>query len=373
MPRCSASYLPSFLPTSRYFNTAPTIAERPPPLVRRELCGNWIKPGMETGGACCSVHDDDESTSMPSIPVELMPQQVDVLSREDDWTGLSSPAQRRRLQNRLNQRAHRKRMAGKPETNSCDVGTDAPADGESEQTDLDLTLHQLRRTHSTCKLTAAEIQRMIYLFERWADKNTNLALSSPRTDHLLTLVKFNVFRAMVTNYSIIGLLVEQGMKDDAVSPFNSSNPSQFCSHLPPSLHPTTLQCRIPHHPWIDTIPVPGIRDNILRAGDWFDTVEMELCSDLVGFFSAPTGRTAVVVWGESWDSRGWEITDSFIKHWGWTASMMSTAQDGEVHKRSVRTPHPNSPGSVGNNISAEEAEPALLKAIELGCTFWDTA
>lgn len=52
---------------------------------------------------------------------------------------------------------------------------------------------------------------------------------------------------------------------------------------------------------------------------------------------------------------------------------MPTAQDGEVHKRSVRTPHPNSPGSVGNNISAEEAEPVLLKAIELGCTFWDTA
>lgn len=28
---------------------------------------------------------------------------------------------------------------------------------------------------------------------------------------------------------------------------------------------------------------------------------------------------------------------------------------------------------LGNNLSAEEAEPVLLKAIELGCTFWDTA
>jgi aryl-alcohol dehydrogenase-like predicted oxidoreductase len=27
----------------------------------------------------------------------------------------------------------------------------------------------------------------------------------------------------------------------------------------------------------------------------------------------------------------------------------------------------------GNNLSLEEAEPVLLKAIELGCTFWDTA
>ncbi|OJJ89079.1 uncharacterized protein ASPGLDRAFT_115094 [Aspergillus glaucus CBS 516.65] len=29
--------------------------------------------------------------------------------------------------------------------------------------------------------------------------------------------------------------------------------------------------------------------------------------------------------------------------------------------------------SLGSNLSLEEAEPVLLKAIELGCTFWDTA
>lgn len=28
---------------------------------------------------------------------------------------------------------------------------------------------------------------------------------------------------------------------------------------------------------------------------------------------------------------------------------------------------------MGSNLSLEEAEPVLLKAIELGCTFWDTA
>jgi aryl-alcohol dehydrogenase-like predicted oxidoreductase len=29
--------------------------------------------------------------------------------------------------------------------------------------------------------------------------------------------------------------------------------------------------------------------------------------------------------------------------------------------------------ALGSNMSLEEAEPVLLKAIELGCTFWDTA
>jgi aryl-alcohol dehydrogenase-like predicted oxidoreductase len=29
--------------------------------------------------------------------------------------------------------------------------------------------------------------------------------------------------------------------------------------------------------------------------------------------------------------------------------------------------------SLGYDLKLEEAEPVLLKAIELGCTFWDTA
>lgn len=29
--------------------------------------------------------------------------------------------------------------------------------------------------------------------------------------------------------------------------------------------------------------------------------------------------------------------------------------------------------SMGSNLSYEQAEPVLLKAVELGCTFWDTA
>lgn len=28
---------------------------------------------------------------------------------------------------------------------------------------------------------------------------------------------------------------------------------------------------------------------------------------------------------------------------------------------------------LGTNLTLEEAEPVLLKALELGCTFWDTA
>ena len=43
---------------------------------------------------------------------------------------------------------------------------------------------------------------------------------------------------------------------------------------------------------------------------------------------------------------------------------------------SVQTPGFGAMGlsfGLGSDLSLEEAEPVLLKAIELGCTFWDTA
>ena len=43
---------------------------------------------------------------VPSVSLGRMPQQAHVLNLQDDWTGKSSSAERRRLQNRLNQRAY---------------------------------------------------------------------------------------------------------------------------------------------------------------------------------------------------------------------------------------------------------------------------
>lgn len=107
------------------------------------------------------------------------------------------------------------------------------------------------------------------------------------------------------------------MNDDALSPFNSASIFQnFTLAIPLSLHPTELQCQIPHHPWIDLLPIPRMRDNLLRAGDSYD--DIELCGDLVGFFNSPIARTGMVIWGDPWDVDGWEVTEPFLERWGWT-------------------------------------------------------
>jgi predicted aldo/keto reductase-like oxidoreductase len=56
-----------------------------------------------------------------------------------------------------------------------------------------------------------------------------------------------------------------------------------------------------------------------------------------------------------------------------TVKMVKTASFGSIQ---VPTPGFGAMGlsfGLGSNLSLEEAEPVLLKAIELGCTFWDTA
>ena len=179
-----------------------------------------------------------------------------------------------------------------------------------------LDREKLSRVAVVCKLGLNEQQKLISEFERWAQRHQRV--DSPCTDHLLVLVKFNVFRAMVSNGGDLGYTADAGMvDDDALSPFTDpSNPRWHLRSVPADLQPTRLQRQIPHHPWIDILPSPVMRDNLLLAGDSYD--EMELCADLVGFFSESKGRTGMIVWGEPWDAAGWEVTESFVKHWFWT-------------------------------------------------------
>jgi hypothetical protein len=52
-----------------------------------------------------------------------------------------------------------------------------------------------------------------------------------------------------------------------------------------------------------------MRDNLLRAGDAYD--DLELCAVLVGFFNASIVRTGLIVWGEPCDPMAWEVKETF--------------------------------------------------------------
>jgi hypothetical protein len=137
------------------------------------------------------------------------------------------------------------------------------------------------------------------------------------SDHLIHLIQFNVYRALLTNVYTLGLTPEI-MDMDIPSPFTTFGPVHIERLLPPALQPTRFQRSIIHHPYIDVFPFPFIRDKLLLPNEDFD--DEDLCLDLVGGYrsAAGAGHTAgLIVWGEPWDPFAWELTEVFATKWRW--------------------------------------------------------
>jgi hypothetical protein len=162
-----------------------------------------------------------------------------------------------------------------------------------------------------CTLSDLETQITITQFEHSTLKN--YFLGSPAIDDLLTLIPFNMYRGIISNAHVLGYDMEKMSPEDAISRFYNQ-PAESNWQYPPSLRPTVIQQQVPHHPWLDLLPIPKMRDNMILAGSSLD--EEELCIHLVGFTSK-ISSPGIAIWGEAWDPAGWEVTDSFVRRWRW--------------------------------------------------------
>ena len=148
-------------------------------------------------------------------------------------------------------------------------------------------------------------------------------MGSPRTDELLTLIQFNVWRALVDNMATLEFGNEWFESEDAISPFfSTSTDSHRCASdekkdakIPKCLQPTQLQREREHHPWIDLLPSPRLRDNLLLAEGRYD--ETDLCNDLIDFEGITHENTGLIVWDRPWDQAGWEMSERFVSKWTW--------------------------------------------------------
>lgn len=138
-------------------------------------------------------------------------------------------------------------------------------------------------------------------------------------DHrLLTVIHLNVFRATVTNLAILSLLdrmpSECAEAVQRMAPFAKPDKS---ADVPASLRPTALQQTVKHDVYIDVIPCPAMRDNLIR--NLADLDEDDLCDDLMGCmfegFDGPEKR-GFIAWNDPWDVDGWEVTEGFVRKWG---------------------------------------------------------
>ncbi|KAL5046772.1 hypothetical protein BDW71DRAFT_197418 [Aspergillus fruticulosus] len=99
-------------------------------------------------------------------------------------------------------------------------------------------------------------------------------------DHLLVLTKANIYCLVADSICYI------------LSPFNIYTPAtaiQSILIILQSLHPTSYQHSIPHHLWLDFFLYPKVRYNLLSRQGWH----------------------------KPHDPSNWEVTEGFIKKWGW--------------------------------------------------------
>ncbi|KAJ8062471.1 hypothetical protein OCU04_009004 [Sclerotinia nivalis] len=288
--------------------------------------------------------------------------------------------QRRKVQNRKNQRAHRLRIReqdpGSVQTSRpfqvrrwrVDEPDDCPsqdAPSASEGATATYISPPPPHTYVSTSMFTPERAGVLRGPPPIAPLHAQTSLTPPSftfplsTDHLLHLVQYNVFRAFVSNKRTLNTLLT-GWTDYPPSPTTCpiSGPYRddttvypLNPNIPLSLVPTRLQQTRLHSFWINLFPFPCVRDNLIRREGSFD--HWELLQDLIGELMSATparkrrgtplaitvsdpktmwtlpltegrdedevtaGRKGLIVWGEPYDMRSWEATPGFLAKWSW--------------------------------------------------------
>ncbi|KAI4121308.1 MAG: hypothetical protein LQ338_006439 [Usnochroma carphineum] len=108
--------------------------------------------------------------------------------------------------------------------------------------------------------------------------------------------------------------------------------------LKPDLRPSREQITVKHHPYIDILPFPTLRKNLIAHQEAIDEDEFfyDMLTGLVCWGGAGIGRkdredsTGYTSTGTPWDCRSWEARVWFLKKY-WT---LLGGEDGELVRQS---------------------------------------
>ncbi|KAF4345100.1 hypothetical protein FBEOM_975 [Fusarium beomiforme] len=297
--------------------------------------------------------------------------------------------QRRKLQNRINQRARRTRMNNDNEL-PARTRQQRPAFGVKlwriDEFDLNADNSRPESDNDECSantkdsrlflttmykgtLSTGDVELYSQRLHMYQQLRTLAGAASPLSDHLLYLINFNTFRGLFQNKVTLSKVADHfittagrtekldimaGLKRDAICVTTGRD-------IPPHLHPTALQSSKTHANWIDLIPFPKMRDNLItHHGDFnhrllVTDIMGDLLEDVMfnkyGQGTGPKGRRLIsrgkpgdytadrrgmIIWGEPHRMESWELTPGFLERWGWAVEECPELMRATNHWRALR-------------------------------------
>ena len=115
------------------------------------------------------------------------------------------------------------------------------------------------------------------------------------------------------------------------------------SSIPPSLAPTLLQRSTTQELWIDILPMGAFRDNLILATTHGSIDVDEFCGDMLGgLFEGYNDLElkGVLCWSDPWCADGWEVTEGFLRKWGFVIKGCQELMDATNRWRALRNEEP---------------------------------
>ncbi|KAI5923676.1 hypothetical protein F4810DRAFT_202797 [Camillea tinctor] len=309
---------------------------------------------MEPNSSACLSHGQPEpdTEQRPPIIMQQMSHQLDIWTSSEDWAGVTSTDERRRLQNRLNQRAYRRRKLLLKSTTTTVVSHKATSKVTGSLRGPPTTMqpqpqqqqqHHQQQQQQQKQQKLDEVATKLNIIQQLSEQAYARYLAHDlRPENLVRLVQVNIFHALQGNADVLRLSTSW-LLCDSISPFGQYGPSPATikTHphtCPENLRPTALQLSVSHHPWIDLLPWPELRNNLLLLTRDELIDEDDLCHDVVEFDSSVScsDMAGFIIWGEPWDPRGWEASAAFLRKWAWTLHGCTSILEATNHWREKR-------------------------------------